>query len=1088
MASYRFIGPLLVMGNVNQQTGTAIAAGDIDGDGQTDFILGSSVDRDFGQGTSLYILSGASLAQADAADGITDSSIDLDLATGVSGVYRIDNMGDDTDFGQSLAIGDFDGDARVDLIVGASGTDIGGTNFGAAYLYFGQDLAALDLRDGASDGVILAQNASYTFLGDESNGLLGARVDALDVKFSNTGAGDEIVITAPYTNTGADVDEGSVWIVSSDDLGRLDGLDGAVDSQILLNDAAARPSPIDGTTLIDGDASGDRLGFDVADVGPVFQTASGFHQLLIGANGANGGAGRVYLVPGTALGVVDLADTVVDGRLQGEFLGTAGGGYVFSGIGTPREEGIGFGLGTPGDIDGDGRNDLLIGGTLSDVAQPNGGAAYLIRAAGLETLDQIDGEDFRIDLALLNGQTQGGAPAAYRFIGDVRNGGLGRTVDTAGDIDGDGTPDLLLTAPDSGDGLVYLVSTAALAGADAADGTVDGEILMANTIGREGSYQIAGSGARSQLGEAAQAIGDVDGDGMGDFFLGDPLLDPGGFQNRGGGHLVSGVDLAVMDGQDGSQDGRVSLDFLLDQQTGATFAGTARDDLLRGRNGNDSISGLAGHDTLRGEGGDDTLIGGAGNDVFHDGLGDDLVQGGDGDDTWYADSGTDRFEGGAGSDTVVIDLRARTPQNFVVELDFETGDSGARGIATLRDSYSDVENFTLLGDYDADALGSADGNRLSTDLGDDTLVGRGGNDTLSGGAGDDLIYGDLREVSLLGDAGPVVYRVYQATLDRTPDRAGFLDWSERLFDGAIDQTSLVGGFIASPEFQTVYGALSDSEFVELLYQNILGRPSDAGGLAHWTGQLGNGTSRESVVLGFSNSPEFVNATAGPAQTFIFNANPANWADEVYRLYQTTLDRDPDTGGFANWTGALANGTALATVVAGFVNSPEFQNTYGALSNPGFVELLYQNVLGRAADAGGLANWVGQLDSGTARAQVVLGFSESPEFVNGTKAALTSWMRAQGGDRIEAGPGNDTVAGGIGADVFVFAAGQPGTNSVLDLERWDQIELSGFGYSTVAEARAHLSQNGADVRFADQSVIVDLENRTLSDIADDMILI
>jgi hypothetical protein len=68
------------------------------------------------------------------------------------------------------------------------------------------------------------------------------------------------------------------------------------------------------------------------------------------------------------------------------------------------------------------------------------------------------------------------------------------------------------------------------------------------------------------------------------------------------------------------------------------------------------------------------------------------------------------------------------------------------------------------------------------------------------------------------------------------------------------------------------------------------------------------------------------------------------------------------------------------VAVSFVNSPEFQQRYGAPSNTQFVELLYQNVLDRAPDGAGLANWTNALDHGLSRADALADFSSSPEFV------------------------------------------------------------------------------------------------------------
>lgn len=100
---------------------------------------------------------------------------------------------------------------------------------------------------------------------------------------------------------------------------------------------------------------------------------------------------------------------------------------------------------------------------------------------------------------------------------------------------------------------------------------------------------------------------------------------------------------------------------------------------------------------------------------------------------------------------------------------------------------------------------------------------------------------------------------------------------------------------------------------------------------------------------------------------------------AYRIYQAAFNRAPDVGGLGFWINAMDNGMRLEEVSANFIASVEFQATYGGLSNSQFVTQIYQNVLHRAPDPGGLAFWQNQLDSGTwSRATVLTGFSESNE--------------------------------------------------------------------------------------------------------------
>jgi len=142
--------------------------------------------------------------------------------------------------------------------------------------------------------------------------------------------------------------------------------------------------------------------------------------------------------------------------------------------------------------------------------------------------------------------------------------------------------------------------------------------------------------------------------------------------------------------------------------------------------------------------------------------------------------------------------------------------------------------------------------------------------------------------------------------------------------------------------------------------------------------MSQGHSRAEVVLGFSESPEDVNNLAAPVQHGLWVGNAA--AAEVARMYDTVLGREPDSAGLGSWTQQLQNGTSLQSVANGFVGSAEFQSVYGALNNSDFVTLLYHNVLHRDPDTPGLNSWVSQLNGGTSRSQVVIGFSESPEHI------------------------------------------------------------------------------------------------------------
>jgi hypothetical protein len=185
-------------------------------------------------------------------------------------------------------------------------------------------------------------------------------------------------------------------------------------------------------------------------------------------------------------------------------------------------------------------------------------------------------------------------------------------------------------------------------------------------------------------------------------------------------------------------------------------------------------------------------------------------------------------------------------------------------------------------------------------------------------------------------------------------------------DGIPDDVEIVEGTNPGVKDNDVFN--NARLFVMQQYRDFLGREGDPGGIGFWTNQINSGAnSRAQVIENFFNSGEFQNTTA-----------------PVTRLYFAYFRRIPDYGGLTFWVNQYRSGTPLSAISQSFAQSQEFIDTYGSLNNTQFVTLVYNNVLGRAPDPGGLAFWTGQLDSGAmSRGQVMLGFSESAEF----KAAI-----------------------------------------------------------------------------------------------------
>lgn len=109
---------------------------------------------------------------------------------------------------------------------------------------------------------------------------------------------------------------------------------------------------------------------------------------------------------------------------------------------------------------------------------------------------------------------------------------------------------------------------------------------------------------------------------------------------------------------------------------------------------------------------------------------------------------------------------------------------------------------------------------------------------------------------------------------------------------------------------------------------------------------------------------------------VFTRDPV--AAFVYRMYRVCLLREPDAGGLQNWVNQL-NARVLtgAQVAYGFYDSPEMKNRN--LSNGDFVERCYEGIMGRKSDAAGKGYWVNKLENGMSRKAVISGFTGSQEF-------------------------------------------------------------------------------------------------------------
>ncbi len=128
----------------------------------------------------------------------------------------------------------------------------------------------------------------------------------------------------------------------------------------------------------------------------------------------------------------------------------------------------------------------------------------------------------------------------------------------------------------------------------------------------------------------------------------------------------------------------------------------------------------------------------------------------------------------------------------------------------------------------------------------------------------------------------------------------------------------------------------------------------------------------------------------PGERAIDTATPQLWHRfQVARLYSAYFDRAPDAGGWAFWNQHSVDGMTLWRTSDFFADSSEFKQTYGAsLSNQAFLGLVYQNILDRSPDASGLQYWLQRMATGTTRGEVMVFFSESPEYIGQVGPSIT----------------------------------------------------------------------------------------------------
>ncbi|HEV7780781.1 MAG TPA: integrin alpha, partial [Chitinophagaceae bacterium] len=473
---------------VDAQFGVCVAgAGDVNGDGYSDIIVGSHLYND-GANTDegrafVYYGSGA---------GLSTSPLILSDADQIS-----------AQFGFSVACGgDLNGDGYSDVIVSANLYDDDFANEGVVFIYYG-----------SSSGLSATHNAIADDA-NQANANFGGKIAcAGDVN----GDGYSDVIIGAYTYDDNLIDEGVAFIYYGSNTG-------------------LSASPV--CMLDDANGPGASFGYSVASAGDV--NGDGYSDVIIGAYTfnymGNIDYGLTYVYNGSPSGIISssTAATTLEsnqgGAYTGAFISSAGDvnadGYSDVIIGAPfydhgqLNEGVafvyhgsvnglsaaynallevdqastffGFGTAPAGDVNGDGYGDIIIGCKYYNNGQVNEGAAFVYHgsASGIITTP-----------ATLLEKNQAAAQFGY-FVG------------AGGDMNGDGYSDVIVGAPNYSDGLSLQGAAFVFYGSSSGINPATATLLKSNQ-------------AFAQFGISAACAGDINGDGFSDVIVGSNVYDNG---------------------------------------------------------------------------------------------------------------------------------------------------------------------------------------------------------------------------------------------------------------------------------------------------------------------------------------------------------------------------------------------------------------------------------------------------------------------------------------------------------------------------------------------------------------------------------
>ena len=152
--------------------------------------------------------------------------------------------------------------------------------------------------------------------------------------------------------------------------------------------------------------------------------------------------------------------------------------------------------------------------------------------------------------------------------------------------------------------------------------------------------------------------------------------------------------------------------------------------------------------------------------------------------------------------------------------------------------------------------------------------------------------------------------VFSALLGREADANERARWTSSLERGTTP-SNFVRTITSSREFVLNHPSITVEEFVENMYREALGRPSDKEGFAYWTSAIVDQTSARNAIEAAFASTEFSLGCLNPEET-------------VRRIYRSALLREPDKGGLEYYSGLIENGATPLDIARQATHSQEFE--------------------------------------------------------------------------------------------------------------------------------------------------------------------